>query len=515
MRLLSRLLVVLIVCLVAIILPAAPAQAADTYITLSPDHGVPGEEVTVRGHNLTADEYIDIYYYLNGAREWMDDVETAGDGDFRVTFIVPESYTGDHRVFADDEYGIDVYADFTVEPGLIVDPEEGPVGTTVTVEGLGFAEDEEDIELRYYLNSDYEVIEDDITADEDGSWEVSFQIPPSTQGYHKLDARGAESRLYEVEDDIFEVTPGISIDESSGSVGDNITMTGSGFEADERDITILFDGEAVATEIRADDMGYWEDSFEVPEMPTGTYSVTAEGEQTKKEDISELSFEIEAGIVLSPGEGHAGMNLTVTGGGFTANKNVVIKYDGSEVETARTNAKGNFDITFLVPESKYGARQVTAEDDADNEATAIFTMESNPPDAPELISPPDGDRAGFIGKVRPTFEWSEVSDDSGVYYSLQIATSANVTASSVIVSVTDLTGTGYTLEKTDALPYGTYYWIVQAVDGAENESDWTEAHSFRAGLLPLWAFIVIIVAIVAGIGAPVYFFVIRKKIHYY
>ena len=518
MRLLSRLLVVLVLCLVAIVLPAAPAQAADTYITLSPDHGVPGEEVTVRGHNLTADEWVDIYYYLNGDREWLDDVETAGDGDFRVTFIVPESYTGDHDVRVYRGTNLQAMKDFTVEPGLTIDPEEGPVGTTVTVEGLGFAEDEEDIELRYYLNGDHEVIEDDITADEDGSWEVSFQIPPSTQGYHKLDARGAESRLYEVEDDIFEVTPGITIDESSGSVGDNITMTGSGFEADERDITILFDEEAVATEIRADDMGYWEDSFEVPEMPTGTYSVTAEGEQTHKEDISELNFEIEPGIVFSPDEGHVGMNLTVAGRGFAANEDVDIIYEGSQVATARTNAKGSFDVSFLVPESKHGGRPVTAEDDAENEATAIFTMESDPPDTPDLISPPDGDRVGFIGKVRPNFEWDEVSDASGVYYSLQLAASANVTDTGFVdplVSKEGLVGTNYTLDDTEALPPGTYYWIVQAVDGADNESGWSGIYSFRAGLLPLWAFIVIIVAVAGGIGAAVYFFVIKKRIYYY
>ena len=75
-------------------------------------------------------------------------------------------------------------------------------------------------------------------------------------------------------------------------------------------------------------------------------------------------------------------------------------------------------------------------------------------------------------------------------------------------------GTNYTLEKTEALPFGTYYWTVQAVDGADNESGWTMAYSFRAGLLPLWAFIVIIVAIVAGIGTSVYFFIIRKRVYY-
>ena len=528
MRLLSRLLFVLVVCLVAIALPAAPAQANGTRITLSPGSGVPGEEVTIRGYNFTAEEWVDIYYYPNGTREWIDDVETDEDGDFRVTFTVPESYTGDHEVFAEDEYGIDAYADFTVEPGLTIDPEEGPAGTTVTVEGHGFAEDEEDIELSYYLNADdYETVAENIEADEDGWWEASFNIPSSTGGRHQIDAQGDENELRDVQDVIFEVTPEISIldgpsgsvvDEPLGSPGESITMTGSGFAADERDIKILFAGEAVVTEIRADDTGYWEENFEVPEMPKGEYSVTAEGERTEKEDINELSFEIEPGLVLSPDEGHVGMNLTVTGGGFAVNKDVDIMYDGSQVATAKTNAKGSFEVSFPVPESQHGAPQVTAEDAAENEATAIFTMESDPPDTPELISPPDGSRVGFIGRFRPTFEWSEVFDISGVYYSLQIATSANVTATGFvnpIVSIPNIVGTNYTLEKTEALPYGTYYWIVQAVDGAENESGWTAAYSFRAGLLPLWAFIVIIVAIAAGIGTPVYFFVIRRRIYYY
>jgi len=514
MRFLSRLLVVLVVCFVAIVLLAAPAQANGADITLSPSSGVPGEEVTVRGYNFTADEWVDIYFYLNGARTRVADEETNSSGYFRVTFIVPESYKGTHDVFAEDEDDVTAYEDFTVEPGLTVSPDNGPVGTNVTVEGQGFAEDEEDIELWY----DDEVIEDDITADEDGSWETSFQIPPSAQGDHEIDAEGDETQDHEVEDAIFEVTPGISLNKLSGSVGDNITMTGSGFIADERDITILFDGEAVVTEIRADDTGYWEESFEVPEMPTGEYSVTAEGEQTQ--DIGELSFEIKPGIVLSPDEGHVGTDLSITGHGFAIDEDVVIMYDGSQVATDTTNDKGSFDVSFSVPESQYGERLVTAEDDADNEAAANFTMESDPPDTPELISPPDGGRVGFIGTVRPTFEWSEVSDDSGVYYSLQIATSENITTTGEFIgdpifSVEGLVGTNYTLNATEALPYGTYYWIVQAVDGAENESGWTAAHSFRAGLLPLWAFIVMIVFIVVLIGALVYFFVIRKRVCYY
>jgi hypothetical protein len=527
MRWLSRLLIIFVICLVAVALPAAPAQAQGAYIILSPDEGMPGEEITVYGHNFTPDKWVDIYYDTDGdgrlaEDEWVIDERTDDDGDFSVDFDIPESYAGGHEILAVDTEEIEAYDYFTVEPGLTIDPEEGPVGTMVTMEGHGFAEDEEDIELLYYPDGITDVVADDIEADEYGYWQCSFQVPSSTRGDHYIDAQGADSELRDVEDATFEVMPEISLEASSGTVGGSIAITGTGFDGEDSYIKVLFAGEEAETEpeiIRADENGYWEADFEVPDMPAGTYSVTAEGLATRKEDVNELAFTIAPGLVLSPDEGHVGMNLTVTGGGFDPDNNVVIKYDGSEVETAMPNSEGSFEVSFPVPESRHGARQVTAEVGGETEATAIFTMESDPPDTPELISPSNGDRVGFIGRMRPTFEWSEVSDDSGVRYSLQIATSANFTATEgfadPIVSISNIVGTNYTLEKTEALGYGTYYWIVQAVDGAENESGWTADGSFRAGVVPLWAFIVIMVAVAGGIAAAVYFFVIRKRIYYY
>ena len=509
MCLLFRVAIVLIICLVAIALPAAPAQAQGPWIELYPDEGVPGDEVTVYGHNFTADEDLDVYYCLTTAclttdRDPIFEVETDEDGYFKGTFIVPESYTGIHQVRAYIGTSLQGATNFTVEPGLTVSPKKGHVGTNVTVVGHGFAKNEKNIKLRYYLDGNSTMIAQNITADEDGRWNRSFQIPLSAQGNHKIDGEGEDSSLTEVQDAAFEVTPGISLDKSSGSPGESVAVTGRGFATGERDITILFAGEAVETEIRADTAGYWQESFEVPERPKGTYSVTAEGEFTDEEDVSAVNFEIKPGLVLSPNQGHVGMNLTVTGGGFSTNKDVEVMYDGSGVATGRTNSKGSFNVTFAVPESPHGARQVTAEDTAGNDATAIFTMESDRPDVPELISPPDESRVGLVSRVRPTFEWSEVSDESGVRYSLQIASSANVTTAGFVepvLSKQGLVGTNYTLNATEALPQGTYYWIVQAVDGAQNESPWTAPHSFRIGLLPLWAFILVIVAVVVLLGA--------------
>jgi hypothetical protein len=510
MKLLPRLVIVLVVCLIAIALMGVPAQAVQCwipFIELSSRSGVPGIEVVVAGQRFYGDEYVEIYY--DGAR--VATGRTDSTGDFTITFTVPEGGKGIHKVHAEV---LDKTAEtyFTVKPGLTVSPERGPAGTNVTVKGKGFAEDEEGIDLRYYLNGSYETVDRNITSNDRGSWKTSVQIPASAKGEHKLDAQGADSRFNDVEDAIFRVTPDINIDKSSGAVGETIAMTGSKFVAYEKNIRILFAGQSVATDIKADDQGQWGASFDVPEMPTGTYNATAEGEWTRKEDVIVLNFEIEPGVVLSHNEGHVGMNLTATGHGFAANEDVDITYDNRQVATTRTNDKGSFEASFPVAESQYGERQVTAEDAAKNEATTIFAMESSPPGTPTLISPPDGSRVGVIGRVRPTFRWSAVSDDSGVYYSLRIVTSANVTTFSVIVSVTGLTETTYTLQR--PLSYGTYYWIVQAVDGAENAGGWTAARSFRAGLLPLWGFIVIMTSIVAIIIALVRFLLIRRGKYY-
>jgi hypothetical protein len=514
MRLLFRLLIILGVCLIAMALPAVPAQAicVPYDIELSPSSGVPGTEVAVYGYDFDAGRLVDIYYDGNLVATDRTNIR----GGFTIIFTVPEGCTGPYEVKVDVGYTtVDAY--FTVEPGLTVNPEKGPVGTTVTVEGQGFAKNEEGIELMYYLNGSYETIERNIVANAQGSWQTSFPIPPSTRGEHNIDAEGAESKFYEVKDAIFSITAEISMDKLSGTVGDTITMTGSRFAVSERDIKILFAGEVVVMDIRANATGDWEASFEVPEMPTGEYSVTAEGQQTKKEDISEFSFEVEPDIVLSPNEGYVDTNLTVTGRGFAANEDVVITYDGSQVATAMTNDKGSFDVSFAVPEGRHGERLVTAGYGAGNAANTIFTMESKAPETPELISPPDEGRVGFTSRVTPTFEWSEVSDDSGVYYNLQIATSDEVTANGEFVepmiSITDLTETSYTLEEEDALPYDTYYWIVQAVDGAENESVWSTAYSLRVGLLPrgglIAAIAVAVVLFIALIRA-----LVRRRIYY-
>jgi hypothetical protein len=519
MRLLPRLAIALVICLTAVALPSMPAQAVcgGPAIQLSPGSGIPGTQLIVQGQHFDAGRYIDIYY---DGTLMSEGSKTSGSGDFAISFTVPESCKGDHQILV--EVGtsvgtIKIQTYFYATPGLTVSPAQCPVGTNVTVTGHGFAKNEGSIELMYYTDEDtYKRVGSDIKADANGSWTASFQIPTSTRGEHKIDAQGAVSQSYNVKDATFEVTSGLTIDKSSAGVGENITITGSRFAAYDKGIQILFDDQPVVTGIKADSQGDWEKTFEVPDMPTGNYTVTAEGELTPEEDINPLSFEIKPDIVLSPDQGYVGMNLTVIGYGFVAGKNVSIMYDGNQETTAATDDQGSFQASFPVPQSKHGEHQVTIGYSAGGVANATFILESVPPDTPQLISPSDGSRVGVRGRITPTFQWSAVSDDSGVYYSLQIATSPDVTAagnfSDPIISVTGLVGTSYTV--TEGLPHGTYYWIVQAVDGAENAGGWTAARSLRVGFLPLWAFIAIIVAVVVLVIVLIRALVRRRRYYW-
>ncbi len=511
MKFFHRLAIIIALCLMAVPSLALPAVAqVGPYINLSISSGVPGDVLTVTGGNFTAGLELEIYF----AERQMDTATVSPAGTFETEeFLVPNTYRESYSVEA--QVAGTVYADatFQVRSGLTVSPEEGQVGDTVTVIGRGYGQNETGIQL--YFGGQRVAENKDIEADAVGFWTESFQIPPATRGSHIINTQPSVIPRHAT----FTVGPGIRLNPTSGSPGQTITVTGGGFGGGESNIKVLFDGEELETGIEAGDRGEWEESFEVPEMPAGEYDVTSEGHQTK--NVPGRTFEIVPGIEISPGEGHVGMNVTATGRGFSASSNVTVMYEDIDVTGDTdiiTDDNGSFEVIFPVPASRHGPRQVTAEDGQGNKTAdpAIFTMESDPPDTPELYSPIDGQRVGFTRKVRPTFEWEEVFDLSGVYYSLQISTSANVTANrefaDPILTIENLTG-NYTLGQDDALPHGTYYWIVKAVDGAENKSEWSDPESFRAGRLPLWAFIVIIVFAVLGAGGAGYYFSVKRRMY--
>jgi len=115
-----------------------------------------------------------------------------------------------------------------------------------------------------------------------------------------------------------------------------------------------------------------------------------------------------------------------------------------------------------------------ASDGAENATSDVwsFTVDTSAP-TPTLISPADGT---ITNDNTPTFEWTSVSDPSGVTYQIQIDDNSDF--SSPVYSFFDIFTVIHTLPDENALALGTYYWHVRAVDGVGNVGDWSEEWNF-------------------------------------
>ncbi|RLI32207.1 hypothetical protein DRO66_11665, partial [Candidatus Bathyarchaeota archaeon] len=105
----------------------------------------------------------------------------------------------------------------------------------------------------------------------------------------------------------------------------------------------------------------------------------------------------------------------------------------------------------------------------------VFTVveDATLPTVPSLIEPVNN--SAFVDP-RPFFDWTDSYDEGGIdYYTLQIATDDQFT-NVVFISEPDVSE--YQLTGYEMLSSGQYYWIVHAVDLAENVGDWSEVWTF-------------------------------------
>ena len=480
-------------------------------MALSANSGPPGTQTTITGAGFTANE-MGIYVTWDGA-PIGNSTNAGATGAWTSTLVVPTSSAGAHKINArgtsTNSGGADLT--FTVGAGISINKSSGTAGTNISVTGAGFAAGEKTIVVTF----DTTPVASNITASPTGTWTASFVVPTSTGGEHNIGASGATTKAAVVPVQAFTTLPSVSLDVPTATIGSKLTVSGSGFAPNLKDISITYEEQEVTTGIKASASGTWTSSFTVPPSAFGNHAIKITGASVQELNINTLSFKVKPAVSISPDNGTVGTKVVVTGSGFIANSSLQFTFDDNPLNVlpkGTSDNNGSINKTFNVPEKTLYGDHVVRVSDGTNNIELTFTIAGNPPPMPKPSSPADGEQVGFISSVTPTFTWSKVTGSSTVTYNFQLASSSDF--SDITVEKSGLTVNKYTLSKSEALPKGDYYWRVKAVDTASNESPWSQPQYLKSGLMSPALFYLLLVLVIAALAVGLYFLftkVIQKR----
>jgi hypothetical protein len=479
----------IMVALLLSVLAAATAAAAS--ISLTPGEGKVGDWVEIN----YAGEVAARFYFSGDKAEVGDKI---GDQVRAYLFVTIDTFKvparledGTHK---EDVHGGEYYvyaagaskeivaiATFTVIKGEIqLEPEEGSVGDEVGISGDDLGPGQA-ITVKYGQDK-IDIAGGDTATDGEGKFSCTVLIPDGVIGEHVVVVADQSGDKPEA---IFTVKPKITLVPAQQTGGKPVQVSGTGFEA-ELPIKLTLDGNRVQTtpnSIETDLQGSFNCVFAAPLYENPTIKVEATDRLLNR---AETQLTVLGGIRLGPpttltSPGNVGMEITIYGAGFASGAAIDISYnEGDEVvsqASVTADADGNFTILFTIPPSTAGSHIITATD-GDITAATTFIMESAPPPVPVLKVP----EAAGTAEEKARFDWSDVSDPSGVSYTLQVA--SDVDFNTLLVDKQGLSLSEYTLAEDEKLaPAGqkAYYWRVRAVDGASNESQWSMVGLFYVG----------------------------------
>jgi hypothetical protein len=435
-------------------------------ITLSASTGTIGSSITCSGNGFATSSIVS---FSLDSTVISGTATTNSNGAFGTTTLtVPAISGGVHTFQARDASGNSATASITINASLAINPNNGPSGTTVTVTGSGFQANGT-ISITYngvIMTTSLSPV----TANSSGGFIATFTASALPAGIYSVVVSDA-TRTASAQ---FTSIATATMTPASGSVGTSIIASGTGFKAKSA-VYANFDGAQVA--LGASDInGNFTITFTVSSSSTGTHQITI----TDKTNTLNFSFSIIPSLMINPTSGFVGTEITISGSGFASKHTITFKYDTEQLSSSSTDKDGAFTVILKAPVSKGGNRLITVSDDTST-LTATFAMDATAPPAPQLLFPQPLTKANKLA----TLDWQDVTDPSGVSYTLQIAT--DNTFSILILQKPGLTTSAYTISEAESLQSVSkktpYYWRVKAIDTASNESEWSMSSTFFVGFV--------------------------------
>ena len=279
--------------------------------------------------------------------------------------------------------------------------------------------------------------------------------------------------------------PDVQASPSPAAPDSQVTVKGTGFPAD-TDISLTFDDKDTGLGIKTNDVGSFSAPFTVPNCSAGQHQFESNLGAAPNENAS-CSLTIGPMITLQPESPNVGDQVTVAGNGFAAASKISLEFDNTDIsDTPTTDAIGSFSVNFKVPPTKMTKHSVVATDGAGHTARLGMPLNTTPPPTPTTLTPTIAG-GGWFGAQFVTFAWTDVTDPSGVSYTLEMGDNLYFFPLGPGMRKTGLVSPNVTVQ----LAPGTYYWRVKAVDGAGNEGQWALApYPVKVGVLSSWYLII-------------------------
>ncbi len=340
-------------------------------IELSATSGYVGDKIDIEGRGFSSNRTVTLY--LDSRVIPTTNLRTDSSGSFAAEDIaIPAATKGSHTVKARDADGNEAEATFTISPRITADVSSGPVGTTITLSGSGFA-GSSSITILYDTEEDGRT-----STDAYGSFTgFTFNVPASVKGNHNITARDGGNNT---DSRTFNVIPLITISQNIGPVGTEVTIGGSGFAASSN-ITLFYDNDEVDT-ARTDANGSFAGiKIDIPASPKGSHTIMAKDASSNQDS---KNFAVTPAITLTPASGFVGSPVVISGTGFAASTSssfigVSLTMGATGIQPTgtsiiNTDENGSFSATFAMPPATHGEHIIQARDSAENTAQAVIAV---------------------------------------------------------------------------------------------------------------------------------------------
>jgi hypothetical protein len=433
-------------------------------IKLSPTSGIIDDTITITGSGFGSKSNNKITLYFDGAviSTSPTTVEADSLGSWTATFNVPSLSDGLYTLEAKDTVYFNASTTFTVGPRITLDKDQGPTGTVVEIDGVGFATSTNlkniSIDSILCVNLTGGVI----TTDTDGAFTTSIIIPNvSNKGDYAirvLDTSGKNTTA----DFNIDGLASIVADPTYGAPGATIVVRGYNFtQLANTDVEVTLNYSAtVYVTAQTDSEGTFEDVFQAPAIPFANYKLNAVDEYGVN-DITGFKVGLIA-MIINPTSGPSGTEVTLTGIGF-ANGAFNMSFGDDDDYLTGTVVAEAIAQDFFVPTIEPGVYEVSVTDSNENVLTTTFTVT----DTTTLTPTPANVAVGY----NVSFYGDNYSEDVGASidwyaYNSTWEDSITVIYEGADVEVTeDGNFTGYWVATEDLLLGNSYF--INATDGNE------------------------------------------------